>query len=270
MHPLPRTAAVAATVVALAAAACSPARSGARTPAPSTPTPSAATTSASPTPDGLRGKVVVVDPGHNGGNASHPRRINERVDAGGFRKQCNTTGTETDDGYPEHAYNWDVAKRLTKLLRAEGAKVVLTRKSDDGVGPCIDERGRTAARHDADLLVSVHADGSLGGGHGFAVLRPGKVPGYTARTYGRSKLLARDVADAFVDGGFTPSTYLGRGGIDKRKDLGTLNLAGVPAVMVETGNMRSPQDARVLSRGKGRQRVAKALAAGVAAYTRRA
>src|SRR4051794_9993419 len=36
--------------------------------------------------------VVVLDPGHNGGNAGHPAAINTLVRAGGFEKPCNTTG----------------------------------------------------------------------------------------------------------------------------------------------------------------------------------
>src|SRR5690606_13462461 len=190
-------------------------------------------------------------------------------DAGGLRKPCNTTGTETTDGYPEHAFNWDVARRRTTLLRAEGATVVLTRKNDRGVGPCVDVRGKTAAKHDADLLISVHADGSAPGAHGFAVLRPAKVAGYTTGTHKRSAKLAEDVADAMDEHGFTRSSYLGENGIDKRGDLGTLNRAGAPAVMLEAGNMRNRHDAAVLSSAKGRQRIATALADGLIAFTRR-
>lgn len=280
VHSWMRNAAVVAVAVVVATAACSTPRSGARTAPPTSATPSSATatpsestpseSTPSATPSkGLRGLVIVVDPGHNGGNASHPEQVNKPVDAGGLRKPCNTTGTQTTDGYSEHAFNWDVAKRLVKLLRADGATVVLTRKNDKGVGPCVDERGKTAVRHHADLLVSIHADGSAPGEHGFAVLRPAKVPGYTTKTYQRSKLLADDVVDAFTEHGFTRSTYLGKHGIDRRSDLGTLNLAGAPAVMLEAGNMRNVRDARMLSSAKGRQRVAVAFAAGVAAFSQR-
>src|SRR4051812_8748425 len=74
----------------------------------------------------LAGKTILVDPGHNGGNAAHPEIIDKLVPAGGFRKECDTTGAATDDErLTEPAFNWDVAQRLTKLLRAAGAKVVL-------------------------------------------------------------------------------------------------------------------------------------------------
>ncbi|MQA77507.1 MAG: N-acetylmuramoyl-L-alanine amidase [Streptosporangiales bacterium] len=267
--------AVGLVVVAVAAVACSTPGSGARTVSPtpsSTPAGSASSATPSGTPSAsapLDGLVVVVDPGHNGRNAANPRRINKQVDAGGLRKPCNTTGTETNDGYPEHAFNWDVAKRLTALLEKQGATVVLTRRNDKGVGPCVDQRGLTAARHDADLLVSIHADGSAPGGHGFSVLRPGRVPGYTTATYKRSKVLASDIVTALADGGLIRSTYLGERGVTVRRDLGTLNRASVPAVMLEAGNMRNARDARLLASERGRQRIAVALASGVAAFGQR-
>lgn len=265
--------------VAVAAVACSTPGSGARTVSPtpsSSPADTTSSTTRTATPSGsssarapLDGLVVVVDPGHNGRNAAHPDRINAQVNAGGLRKPCNTTGTETNDGYPEHAFNWDVAKRLTALLEKRGATVVLTRRNDKGVGPCVDQRGLTAARHDADLLVSIHADGSAPGGHGFTVLRPGRVPGYTTATHRRSKVLATDIATALADGGLIRSTYLGKRGVTVRRDLGTLNRASAPAVMLEAGNMRNAHDARLLASAEGRQRIAVALASGVATFGQR-
>ena len=60
---------------------------------------------------------------------------------GGRKKACDTTGTETNDGkLSEHAFTLDVALRLQRLLAAAGATVVMTRTTDDGVGPCVDRR----------------------------------------------------------------------------------------------------------------------------------
>jgi N-acetylmuramoyl-L-alanine amidase len=52
----------------------------------------------------LAGQTVLLDPGHNGANATHPKRINRQVDIGqGMRKACDTTGTATRSGYAESA-----------------------------------------------------------------------------------------------------------------------------------------------------------------------
>ncbi|MGY1704477.1 hypothetical protein ACI79C_07885 [Geodermatophilus sp. SYSU D00697] len=65
--------------------------------------------------------MVVVDPGHNGGNASGPAEVGRLVPAGGFDKPRDTTGAATDAGCPEHAFTFDVAQRAAGLLRAEGS-----------------------------------------------------------------------------------------------------------------------------------------------------
>ena len=40
-------------------------------------------------------------------------------------KACNTTGTSSDAGYAESAFNFDVAQRAATLLRAAGATAFL-------------------------------------------------------------------------------------------------------------------------------------------------
>ena len=88
----------------------------------------------------LAGITVVLDPGHQLGNARFPRRTGRLVDAGGFRKPCNTTGTQTDAGFPESTFAFDVATRVRGRLESLGATVVMTRNrnSHDLWGPCVD------------------------------------------------------------------------------------------------------------------------------------
>jgi N-acetylmuramoyl-L-alanine amidase len=143
---------------------------------------------------------------------------------------------------------------------------VLTRDSDTGVGPCIDQRGLAAANAGADLLVSIHADGADGTDHGFHVIHPALRPGYTDATVGPSNDLAAGVRDALVAARFAPADYVGSAGLDERDDLGTLNRAGVPAVMLEAGNLRNPDDASLLTSPDGQARLADALATAVVTF----
>lgn len=233
---------------------------------------SAASTSAAgqatPTPQGsLAGKVIVIDPGHNGANASHPEIINKKVNVINAMKPCNTTGTATDDGYPEHAFTWDVSLRLAKILRADGAKVILTRKNDKGVGPCVDERAKIANDAHADATIAIHGDGAPASGHGFHVIEPAVIKGHNEKVVPRSRQLGLDIRDAFHQGtGIPYSTYLGKKGLDVRSDLGGLNVATVPAVFIECGNMRNAGDAAKMKSPAGRQRMAEALAQGFAKF----
>ena len=207
----------------------------------------------------LLGKTIVIDPGHNGANWSHPSEINRLVNAGGFLKACDTTGTSTDDGYSEAAYNFDVAIRLARVLRAAGARVVLTRTSNDGVGPCINVRAEIGNRAHADAAISIHADGGPSGGSGFEVIyKPSDSPSYK---------LALAIRGAFRVGTGEPyADYVGHDGLDVRTDLGGLNLSTVPKVFIETGNMRNAADAKRLESAGYRGREAIALARGLEAF----
>jgi N-acetylmuramoyl-L-alanine amidase len=209
---------------------------------------------------------VVLDPGHNGANAANPGQINRPVPAGrGRTKACNTTGTATNAGYPEHAFTWDVAVRVRDLLAASGVEVVLTRPNDTGVGPCINERAAIGNRAGAAAVVSIHADGSTNASaHGFHVAY--SAPPLNAAQGEPAQRLARTMRDGLVHAGFATSTYIGSGGLSPRDDLGGLNLSERPAVLVECGNMRNATEAATFGSDAGRQSYAAAIAAGILAY----
>ncbi|WP_435883563.1 N-acetylmuramoyl-L-alanine amidase [Streptomyces rubiginosohelvolus] len=238
-----------------------------------------AATSAAPTPTGkqplpkgpLTGRTVVIDPGHNPGNRDHTREINEQVDIGTGRKECDTTGTATNDGYAEARFTLDVSHRLRALLEAEGARVRLTHDADRPFGPCIDERARIGNEAKADAVVSVHADGSAVGNRGFHVILPAGVKGGgadTSKIVKSSADLGARIAGHFArTTGSAPSNYIGGNtGLDTRDDLGGLNLSTVPKVFVECGNMRDPKDAALLTAASWRQKAAQGLADGIAGY----
>jgi N-acetylmuramoyl-L-alanine amidase len=222
---------------------------------------------ATPRQSALAGKVIVIDPGHNGGDAAHPEIVNRLVDVVTGRKPCDAVGTATDSGYAEHAFNWDVANRLRRLLRAAGAEVVLTRSSNKGVGPCITERAAIGNRHKADAALSIHADGAGRRDHGFHIIEPLPIKGHNEQIVPASRKLGRALRDAYREGTGVPyATYRGRQGIDARDDLGGLNLSTRPKVFIECGNMKHPGDAAKLESGAFRQRIAESIADGFAAY----
>jgi len=212
-------------------------------------------------------RVVVIDPGHNGGNASAASEINALVPAGPGDKACDTVGAETDDGYPEHEFNWELSLLVKERLEADGATVVLTREDNEGVGPCIDERAGIGNEAEADAALSIHADGGPASGRGFHVIMPGDVDGFTEDIVEPSRLLAEDVRRAYLEGSDIPyADYLADEGLDERTDLGGLNMSTVPKVFLEAGNMRNPEDAALLSDEEWRERAADSIAQGLAAY----
>jgi N-acetylmuramoyl-L-alanine amidase len=212
----------------------------------------------------LAGRVVAIDPGHQLGNSRFPGRINDPVWVG-FWKPCNTTGTATNGGYPEATFAWRVAKRLKSRLEAAGATVRMTRttNSRDDWGPCVDRRGRFGAKVGADLMVSLHGDGAAASVRGFFVIRPGWREGYTDDIARPSRRLARDLRVGLLSAGFPVAQSYGGDGLDVRRDLGTLNMSDVPAVLVELGNMRNRADARCMTSRTCRDRYAGGVAEGV-------
>ncbi|MFC4590736.1 N-acetylmuramoyl-L-alanine amidase [Sphaerisporangium corydalis] len=226
----------------------------------------AATAGATPAKP-LAGKVIVIDPGHNGGNYRHPEVVNKKVNVLTEWKPCDTTGTATNDGYSEAAFTWDVANRMVKLLRAKGATVKLTRTSNTGVGPCITQRAAIGNKAHANAALSIHADGAAASARGFHVIMPKKINGPVDPVVGASKKLGLALREAYRSGtGIPYSTYIGKDALDYRSDLGGLNLSTVPKVFIETGNMRNATDAAKLKDPRFRQRVAVSLTEGLQKY----
>jgi len=211
---------------------------------------------------GVAGAAVFLDPGHNGvADAS----INQQVPNGrDGTKPCNTSGTATDDGYSEHAFNWAVVGLINRSLIGMGARTQLSRDSDDSVGPCVNIRADLANAMRPDAIVSIHADGGPASGSGFHVNYSS--PPLNDVQAGPSVQLARTMRDALVQAGLHPATYIGSDGLYGRADLAGLNLAQYPAVLVELGNMKNADDAARMENADGRKVYADAVTAGIVTF----
>ena len=153
---------------------------------------------------------------------------------------------------------------MARILRADGAEVILTRSGDRGVGPCITRRAAIGNEAEADAAVSIHADGGPSGGRGFHVIRPTRIEGLTDDIYVDSRRLGRILRAAYGERtGLPRATYVGGNGLVARSDLGGLRLSDVPKVFIETGNMRNHTDAGKLESKRFRGRVAKGIFAGL-------
>ncbi|HTX97619.1 MAG TPA: Rv3717 family N-acetylmuramoyl-L-alanine amidase [Mycobacterium sp.] len=211
---------------------------------------------------GIPGTGVFLDPGHNGvADAS----ITQQVENGrGGTKPCNTSGTASNDGYPEHAFTWAVVGLIAGSLNQMGVRTQLSRDSDNGVGPCVDQRAKLANAMQPDAIVSIHADGGPPNGSGFHVNYSS--PPLNAAQSGPAIQLAHTVRDALAQAGFQPANYIGADGLYGREDLAGLNLAQYPAVLVELGNMKNADDAARMQSADGRAKYAAAVTQGIVAY----
>ncbi|HET7172830.1 MAG TPA: N-acetylmuramoyl-L-alanine amidase [Nocardioidaceae bacterium] len=245
-----------------------PAPTASSTPVATTSAPPATLPVASLPAGSLRGIVVGLDPGHNGLNYTDPAYLAKQVWNGREWEDCDTTGTETDGGYPEPRFTFAVAEYLRTMLEHAGATVVMTRDTNSGKGPCVNRRSQIINAAHADVALDIHADGGPSTGRGFAILEP-VADGPNDGVISSSERLGGELRSALLR--LTPmptSTYDGVNGITRRDDLAGLNLTTVPKVLVECGNMRNATDAALLVTPAFQRQLARAMAAAVLAFVR--
>lgn len=213
-------------------------------------------------PTNIAGRIVFLDPGHNGANDAS---LTKQVPTGrGGTKDCQTSGTATDDGYPEHSFNWETVLRIRQQLTALGVRTAMSRGDDTGVAACVDERAAMANALQPDAIVSIHADGGPATGRGFHVNYSS--PPLNAAQAGPSIQFAQTMRDQLQASGLLPANYIGQGGLYPRSDLTGLNLAQYPSILVELGNMKNPADSALIESPEGRQKYADAVVRGIAGF----
>ncbi|WP_245867897.1 N-acetylmuramoyl-L-alanine amidase [Sporomusa silvacetica] len=183
----------------------------------------------------LRGKVVVVDPGHGGSN---PGAV------------ANST-RETDN-------NLAVSLKLRDKLTKAGAKVIMTRESDRTVAPEGSSLGQElAARVDiaeannADIFVSVHSNSNPD---------PSLYGTMTFYPSGKSSKLALEVQNSIIKE---------TGAVDKGTSSATfyvLRNTSMPSILVEMGFVTNASEARKLQEDNYRNKIAQGIFNGVVKY----
>jgi N-acetylmuramoyl-L-alanine amidase len=191
--------------------------------------------------------------------------ISRQVPTGrGGTKNCQESGTSTDNGYPEHTFTWDTTLRIRQELSALGVRTAMSRGNDTGLGPCVDERAEMANSLKPNAIVSIHADGGPPTGRGFHVNY--SAPPLNQAQAGPSVQFAQVMRDQLQASGLVPATYIGSGGLYPRADLAGLNLAQYPSILIELGNMKNPADVGLITTEEGRQKYADAVVRGIAGF----
>jgi len=210
----------------------------------------------------IAGMIVFLDPGHNGANDAS---LTKQVPTGrGGTKDCQTSGTATNDGFSEHTFNWDTVLLIRQMLTQLGVRTAMSRGNDNQVAACVDERASMANALAPNAVVSIHADGGPATGRGFHVNYSS--PPLNQAQAGPSVQLAKVMRDQMVASGLPAANYIGSDGLYGRSDLTGLNLAQYPSVLVECGNMKNPADSALMESPEGRQKIATAVVQGIAAF----
>ena len=212
---------------------------------------------ASSSPAVAASPVICIDPGHERTADLSTERIGPGSSTYKVKDPGGTAGEAT--------VVLQIGKKLRKILVRRGYEVVMTRTTmefDRGNGGNI-ARAKFCNRHDAALMVRIHADGSTDrSAHGAKTLYPAWHKGWTDDIYARSLKAARLVQAAAVQ-----ATGAASLGLVKRTDLTGFNWANVPSILVECGFMSNPPERRLLQSSAYEWKVARGLTAGAAAFT---
>ena len=200
--------------------------------------------------------LICIDPGH--GTVPAIGRQREPIGPGSPITKIKDGGGAPGEAEAVLA----IAGRTRTLLLRRGYRIAMTRTGSTFRGGNV-ERARFCNRRGAALMLRIHADGSTDASRrGASTLFPARRNGWTDDIYGRSRQAARAIQSSLV--GATRARNLG---LVERSDLTGFNWADVPVVLVETGFMTSPTEGRLLRTSSYQWRVARGLAAGVAAFT---
>ena len=203
--------------------------------------------------------LICLDPGH--GTPPAIGRQREPIGPGSAVTKIKDGGGAAG----EAAVVLAIARRTRVLLLRRGYRVAMTRTGPIYHGGNI-ERAQFCNRREAALMLRIHADGSVNpSSHGISTLTPTRRRGWTDDVYGTSRRAATSVQRALVRA--TGARDLG---VIERSDLTGFNWADVPVVLAETGFLSNPAERRSLRSSSYQWRVARGLAAGVAAFTPRA
>ena len=202
-------------------------------------------------------KVITIDPGHGG------------VDNGTANKRL---------GLLEKTMAFDVATRLAKLLRAEGYKIMLTRETDTKIELPI--RAAMANTAGADLFLSIHfnsleADTKTNGTEifTFAPAEFRSTDSWSRKTDDSEKepspVNKYDHWNSVLGYAMQHEMLDSLKTFDRGKKIahwGVLKPLNCPGVLIESGFLSNPEEARKISTPEYRQQIAEAIARGVQNY----
>jgi N-acetylmuramoyl-L-alanine amidase len=180
-------------------------------------------------------RLIVIDPGHGGS------------DVGSYRGDA-----------VEKTLSLDMSKRLRDILVSRGWQVIMTRETDKDVfGPNDSAAEELQARDDiannngARLFVSIHVNAFINSGpHGATVYY------YKPNDFALAQAVERRIASENViknDGTVKDKLYV-------------VHHATMPATLVETAFISNPDDRQLLQSPAWRQKMALAIADGIADY----
>ena len=174
----------------------------------------------------LRGKTIIIDPGHGGRDP----------------------GAVTKNDYEKY-YTLDISKRIKKELIRKGAKVILLRTKD--TNPSLYQRVKKVNRSHGDFLISVHVNSFINGA----------ANGSETYYYKKNEKLAAK----YIQKNLAKELKLRNNGI-KHARMYVLKYSKIPGVLIEPCFMTNEKEYALLKTVSFRNKIAKATVLGLEEY----
>lgn len=204
-------------------------------------------------------KVICIDAGHQTRANLEKEPIGPGAKTTKFKVTGGTSGLWTKQ--TEYALALKVAKKLQKILKKRGYKVIMCRTKND-VNISNSERAAIANKAKADAFIRIHANGAANKAvNGAMTICQTKKNPYNSNIYSSSKLLSEKVLDGVVDKSGCKKLY-----VWETDTMSGINWSKVPVTIVEMGYMTNEKEDRALNTSSYQKKMAEGMADGIDAY----
>ena len=204
-------------------------------------------------------KIICIDAGHQTRANLEKEPIGPGAKTTKFKVTGGTSGLWTKQ--TEYALSLKVAKKLQKILKKRGYKVIMCRTKND-VNISNSERAAIANEAKADVFIRIHANGAANKTvNGAMTICQTKNNPFNSDIYSNSKLLSEKVLDGVVDKSGCKKLY-----VWETDTMSGINWSKVPVTIVEMGYMTNEKEDRALNTASYQKKMAEGIADGIDAY----
>ena len=204
-------------------------------------------------------KVICIDAGHQAKANLEKEPIGPGAKTTKFKVTGGTSGLWTKQ--TEYSLALKVAKKLKKILKKRGYKVIMCREKND-VNMSNSERAAIANEAKADVFIRIHANGAANKSvNGAMTICQTKKNPFNADLYSKSKLLSEKVLDGVVEKSGCKKQY-----VWETDTMSGINWAQVPVTIIEMGYMTNETEDRALNTASYQKKMAEGMADGIDEY----